>query len=589
MRESVAVAKEADRKQEFSPTNTVIHHVRDEHEMQLGSLGGVIGNIRRDGGKPSVESIATELASRSAAERAPALIALQQTHGNRYVQRVVSGIQAKLVVGQPGDVYEQEADRVAEEVMRMPEPRMQRQPVEEEMKEEELIQTKPIAEQITPFIQKQAEEEEELIQPKPLSQQITLLVQKQVEEEDQDYRASSPSCEQAGYSCIDRGCRRDGGECVLIDRGGMRVCVCRPRTRRASLPIQEEELLQAKSMGDVTPEVTLDLESQINTIRGGGKPLSEYERAFFEPRFGVDFGQVRLHSDARAAESAWAVNARAYTVGRDVVFGAGQYVPGTTEGQRLLAHELTHVMQQSQSRPTVKQTMSATSKIKQNNIFARKAKAHATRLPAGYTTSITHRQMKPSVFRIQRSTFAFYTMGDTRPLRGCPNLTRSDMYQAYARTVASQVFGVGTDGGALSQINSLQPNSVNRALFVGHGNSGDGDFFSGSPRGVNNFISSLPNMFDSGDINLMNALERVLVPQRANVEFHACYVGNSPLVGALQGILNTARYQTGNIVNIIAYTGMSVLRPNVQNCSITGFQAPPRGTTWQAGRMPRHP
>lgn len=197
--------------------------------------------------------------------------------------------------------------------------------------------------------------------------------------------------------------------------------------------------------------------------------------------------------------------------------------------------------------------------------------------------------MKPSVVRIQRSTFAFYTMGDTRPLRGCPNLTRSDMYRAYARTVASQVFGVSTDRGALSQINRLRSNSVNRALFVGHGNSRDGYFFSGFPRGVNNFISSLPNMFDSGDINLMNALERVLVLQGANVEFHACYVGNSPLVGALQRILNTARYQTGNIVNIMAYTGMSVLRPNVHNCSITGFQAPPRGTTWQAGRIPRRP
>jgi hypothetical protein len=62
----------------------------------------VIGNIRRDDDTPSVESIATHLSSMHTAQRAPALLALQQTHGNRYVQRVVTGIQAKLVVGQPG-------------------------------------------------------------------------------------------------------------------------------------------------------------------------------------------------------------------------------------------------------------------------------------------------------------------------------------------------------------------------------------------------------------------------------------------------------------------------------------------------------
>lgn len=71
-------------------------------------------------------------------------------------------------------------------------------------------------------------------------------------------------------------------------------------------------------------------------------------RHYFEPRFGYDFSQVRVHTDAKAAESARAVNALAFTVGRDVAFGAGQYAPGTTEGKRLLAHELTHVVQQNQ-------------------------------------------------------------------------------------------------------------------------------------------------------------------------------------------------------------------------------------------------
>jgi Domain of unknown function (DUF4157) len=78
-----------------------------------------------------------------------------------------------------------------------------------------------------------------------------------------------------------------------------------------------------------------------------GQPLDAGTRAFMEPPFGHDFSQVRVHTDAKAAESARAVNALAYTVGRDMVFETGQYAPLTGEGKRLLAHELTHVLQQS--------------------------------------------------------------------------------------------------------------------------------------------------------------------------------------------------------------------------------------------------
>lgn len=82
-------------------------------------------------------------------------------------------------------------------------------------------------------------------------------------------------------------------------------------------------------------------------IRSPGRPLDRATRVFMEPRFGHDFSQVRIHADAKAAESARAVNALAYTVGQEVVFAAGQYEPGTRTGQRLLAHELTHVVQQN--------------------------------------------------------------------------------------------------------------------------------------------------------------------------------------------------------------------------------------------------
>jgi hypothetical protein len=81
-------------------------------------------------------------------------------------------------------------------------------------------------------------------------------------------------------------------------------------------------------------------------LRSPGQPLEPATRAFMEPRFGHDFSNVRVHADAKAAESAWAVNAIAYTVGRDVAFGSGQYAPQTGAGRKLLAHELTHVVQQ---------------------------------------------------------------------------------------------------------------------------------------------------------------------------------------------------------------------------------------------------
>lgn len=79
---------------------------------------------------------------------------------------------------------------------------------------------------------------------------------------------------------------------------------------------------------------------------GGGQPLEEPTRSFMESRLGHDFGDVRVHTDEKASESAKAVNAEAYTVGTDVVFQSGKYSPDTSAGKHMLAHELTHVVQQ---------------------------------------------------------------------------------------------------------------------------------------------------------------------------------------------------------------------------------------------------
>ncbi len=202
-------------------------------------------------------------------------------------------LQPKLVVGAPDDKYEQEAERVAEQVMRMPEPRiqrvcpeceeeLQREPREEEEEEEETLQTKPLAEQITPLVQRQSEPMEE-------------------EEEEEE----------------------------------------------------EEETLQTKTTSGQPPTVSPSLQNRITALQGGGKPLPHSERAFFEPRFGADFSQVRVHTDSQAAETARAVNARAFTLGRDIVFGTGQYQPSASEGRQLLAHELTHFIQQGGKRSTL--------------------------------------------------------------------------------------------------------------------------------------------------------------------------------------------------------------------------------------------
>ena len=85
-------------------------------------------------------------------------------------------------------------------------------------------------------------------------------------------------------------------------------------------------------------------------LSGPGRPLDVATRAFFEPRLGTDLGMVRVHDDATAAASAHDVAAEAYTVGRDVVFGAGRHQPGSEAGRGLIAHELAHVVQQEDGR-----------------------------------------------------------------------------------------------------------------------------------------------------------------------------------------------------------------------------------------------
>jgi hypothetical protein len=104
--------------------------------------------------------------------------------------------------------------------------------------------------------------------------------------------------------------------------------------------------VRRSARGDLRPDRIPPIVEEVS--RSSGKPLDPAVRNHFEPAFGVNFAQVRIHDDQRAAEAAGAVDARAYTSRNHVVFGAGRFAPGTPAGDRLIAHELAHVVQQSQ-------------------------------------------------------------------------------------------------------------------------------------------------------------------------------------------------------------------------------------------------
>lgn len=121
---------------------------------------------------------------------------------------------------------------------------------------------------------------------------------------------------------------------------------------------EEEEKLQRKSESGVSscieaPSVVHDV------INSGGQTLDSGIRKFFEPRFGHDFSNVKIHSDSSAVKSAQRINALAYTTGDNIVFNQNQFSPGTDSGKKLLAHELTHVVQQKSDEIGYVQRMAA--------------------------------------------------------------------------------------------------------------------------------------------------------------------------------------------------------------------------------------
>jgi Domain of unknown function (DUF4157) len=281
-----------------------------------------LANPVRGFGLPTNNVIQTQTAestdqqqAQAADEKSLLLQALEQPSFGHDISRIaLRRPQAKLTVGAPNDVYEQEADRVAEQVMSMTDakPSMQRETMPEE---EEEIQTKTLGNSI----QREAmPEEEEEIQTKPLAPTITPLVQREAvpqEEEELQTKALGDSIQREAMS-------------------------------------EEEEEIQTKRSPDAGFQAGNNLESRLSSSQGGGSPLPEEVRSFMEPRFGADFSQVRVHTGSEAVQMNRDLNAQAFTHKQDVYFGAGK-APGK---DALTAHELTHVVQQTtavQTKPAV--------------------------------------------------------------------------------------------------------------------------------------------------------------------------------------------------------------------------------------------
>jgi hypothetical protein len=178
-------------------------------------------------------------------------------------------LQTKLVIGDANDQFEQEADRVADQIMRMP------------AKSHDVIAASP-------------------------------------------FGASNHALQR---KCACGGIPGPSGECEAC------------RKKRLGLQRRATDSHGPTDVPSIVHEV----------LRSAGRPLDAETRAFMEPRFDYDFSDVRVHFGAHAAQSARAVNARAYAVGTDLVFGAGQYTPENAAGKKLLAHELAHVVQQKGS------------------------------------------------------------------------------------------------------------------------------------------------------------------------------------------------------------------------------------------------
>ena len=247
-------------------------------------------------------------------------------------------IQPKLQVGAVDDPLEHQADSVAEHVMRMPAPNVSAAPLQVTRKcacEEAAERQEPRA-AAQPLLQRKCAcgeegssptgECDECDEPTPFLQtKLTIGAPDDVYEQEAD---------------------RVAERVTRAPETGIALAPAPPQISRnfaACEPKAQDAQRKSTSGRDRSGEAP----ALVHEVLGSpGRALDTSSRAYFEPRFGRDFGHVLIHDDARAAASARPVNALAYTLGQHIVFGAGIYGPRSDAGRRLLAHELTHVVQQ---------------------------------------------------------------------------------------------------------------------------------------------------------------------------------------------------------------------------------------------------
>lgn len=245
------------------------------------------------------------------------------------------GMQPKLTVGKPGDIYEKEADAVADKIVERSDsgsPFFQASDRTVNHQLAGIIQEKPLAESITPLVQKQEEEEEE-VQAKQLKniqmqeEEEEEPVQAQMEEEKEEMAQMQPEEEEDLQAKFPEGFEGPEDEKYVTGQ------------------VEEEDEIQAKPMGETA--VAPSTETHIKSSAGGGNKLDAATQAQMEAGFGADFSQVNIHTDSHAVRMNKELGAQAFTHGKDIYFNEGKYNPESKEGKHLLAHELTHTIQQN--------------------------------------------------------------------------------------------------------------------------------------------------------------------------------------------------------------------------------------------------
>jgi len=301
-----------------------------------------------------------------------------QAAGNQALQRALGSrmLQAKLTVNRPGDTYEQEADRMADTVMRVP-------ATEGEEKKQGLVHAMDAPASVQRMCHECAEEQkadvpahstvQRALSPQVPQAKLTVnppgdmyeqaagdtaqtVMRMPASERDKDKDTKGAPHAVDGYEMVQRACKQCEEERKDGPPGIQRMC------SHCGKELEHPESVQAKEMQGAAPEVTRQTASRIRSLRGGGRALPVSVREFFESRIGHDFSNVRVHTDPDSTRD---LQARAYTVGRNIVFGAGEYAPHSYEGKKLLAHELTHVIQQGAAEPrrVQKKPLPATSRV----------------------------------------------------------------------------------------------------------------------------------------------------------------------------------------------------------------------------------